>query len=70
MAFPWELNLDHSYRDEKWHFPEPALGESTDSVFGSSAEKLDESADPKDRHGTAEHSDARSPATRTPRQRL
>jgi hypothetical protein len=63
MAFPWELNLDHSYRDEKWHFPEPALGEST-------AEKLDESADPKDRHGTAEHSDARSPGTRTPRQRL
>jgi len=42
MAFPWELNLDRPYRDEKWLFPEQrARGESTDSVFGGSAEKLD-----------------------------
>ena len=35
MAFPWELNLDRPYRDEKWLFPEQrARGESTDSVFG------------------------------------
>jgi hypothetical protein len=42
LAFPWELNLDRSYRDERWRSPEPqARGESTDSVFGSSGDKLD-----------------------------
>jgi hypothetical protein len=42
MAFPWELNLDRSYRDEKWPFPEQrARSDSTDSVIGDSAEKLD-----------------------------
>ena len=70
MAFPWELNLDHPYRDEKWRFPEqPARGESTDTVFGGSAEKLDESAHRENRQGNAEGSDPRSPGTRTPRQR-
>ena len=30
MAFPWELNLDRPYHDEKWPFPERrARGEST-----------------------------------------
>ena len=39
MAFPWELNLDRPYRDEKWPFPEQrAWGESTDSAFRGSAE--------------------------------
>jgi hypothetical protein len=43
MAFPWELNLDRPYRSAKWRFPEQrARGESTDSVFGGAAEKLDE----------------------------
>jgi hypothetical protein len=42
MAFPWELNLDRPYCDEKWPFPgQRARGESTDSVFGGSAEKVD-----------------------------
>jgi|1185.fasta_scaffold335384_1 hypothetical protein len=43
MAFPWELNLDRPYHHEKWPLPEQwDRGESTDSVFGGSAEKLDE----------------------------
>jgi hypothetical protein len=30
MAFPWELNLDRPYGDEKWPFSEQrARGEST-----------------------------------------
>ena len=42
MAFPWELNLDPTYRDETSPTPEQGVrGESTDSVFGSSGEKLD-----------------------------
>jgi hypothetical protein len=42
MAFPWELNLDRPYRDEKWPFPgQRARGESTGPVFGGSAEKVD-----------------------------
>lgn len=42
MAFPWELNLDRPYRDEKWPFRgQRARGESTDLVLGGSAEKLD-----------------------------
>jgi hypothetical protein len=65
MAFPWELNLDRPYRDEKWPFPEQrAWGESTDSVFGGSAEKLD--GFPAD-SGTAEGSDPESPGKRKPR---
>ena len=42
MAFPWELNFDRPYRDEKWPFPEQRdRRESTDSVVGGSAEKID-----------------------------
>jgi hypothetical protein len=42
MAFPWELNLDRPYRDEKWPFPgQRGRGESTGPVFGGSAEKVD-----------------------------
>jgi hypothetical protein len=53
MAFPWELNLDRPYRDEKWPFPEQrAWGESTDPVFRGSAEKLDGlPADSENRQG-------------------
>jgi hypothetical protein len=52
MAFPWELNLDRPYRDEKLPFPgQRARGESTDSVFGGSAEKLD-GFPPDNRQGT------------------
>lgn len=66
MAFPWELNLDRPYRDEKWPFPEQrAPGESTDSVFGGCAEKLDGfPADSENRQGTAEGSDPASPGKR------
>ena len=69
MAFPWELNLDRPYHDEKWPFPERrALGESMDSVFGGSAEKLDIfPADSENRQGTAEGSDPESPGKRKPR---
>ena len=69
MAFPWELNLDHPYHDEKWPFPEQrARSESTDSVFGGSAEKLDEyPADSENRQGTAEGCDPESPGKRKPR---
>ena len=66
MAFPWELNLDRPYRDEKWPFPEQrARGESTDSVIGGSAEKLD--GFPVDgRQGAAEGSDAENPGNTRP----
>ena len=69
MAFPWELHLDRPYRDQKWPFPDQrARGESTDSVFGGSAAKLDElPADSENRHGTAEGSDPESPGKREPR---
>ena len=64
MAFPWELNLDRPYHDEKWPFPERrARGESMDSVFGGAAEKLDIfPADSENRQGTAEGSDPESRA--------
>jgi hypothetical protein len=69
MAFPWELNLDRPCRDEKWPFPEQrARGDSTDSEFGGSAEKLDGfPADSENRQGTAEGSDPESPCKRKPR---
>jgi hypothetical protein len=69
MAFPWELNLDRPYRDEKWPFPDQrARRESTDSVVGGSAEKLDEfSADRENRQRTAEGCDPESPGKRKPR---
>jgi len=53
MAFPWELNLDLPYRDEKWPFLEQrAWRESTDSVFGGSAGEFDEfPADGENRRG-------------------
>jgi hypothetical protein len=62
MAFPWELNLDRPYRDEKWPLPEQrARGESTDSIFGGSDEKLDGfPADNENRRGAAERSDPES----------
>ena len=41
MAFPWELNLDRPYRDEKWPFPEQRDRRESDSVVGGSAEKID-----------------------------
>jgi hypothetical protein len=63
MAFPWELNLDRTYGDEK-SFPERARGESTDSVFSSSGEKLDAAAGAAAGH---EGPDAESPAKRKPR---
>jgi hypothetical protein len=51
MAFPWELNLDRPYHDEKWLFPEQRTRiELTDSDFDGSAEKNDElSADSEKR---------------------
>ena len=51
MAFPWELNLDRPYHDEKWFFPEQRTRiELTDSDFDGSAEKNDElSADSEER---------------------
>jgi hypothetical protein len=63
MAFPWELNIDRPYRDEKWPFPEQrARGESTDSAFGGSAEKLDGfPVDSENWQGTADGSDAENP---------
>jgi hypothetical protein len=69
MAFPWELNLDCPYRNEKWPFPEQrARGESTDLVFGGAAEKLDEfPADSENRQGTAKGSDPESPGKRKSR---
>jgi hypothetical protein len=69
MAYPWELNLDRPYRDEKWPFPEQrARGESTDSVFGGSAEKLGGfPADSENRQGAAEGSNPDSPGKRKPR---
>jgi hypothetical protein len=68
MAFPWELNLDRPYRDEKWRFPEQrARGVSTDSVFGGAAEKLDEfPAESKNRQGTAKGSYPGRPGKRKP----
>jgi len=43
MAFPWELNLNGAYLDGKWDLTdELAHGRSTDTVFGSATEKLDE----------------------------
>ena len=69
MAFPWELNLDRRYRDEKWPFPEQrARGDSTDSVFGGSAEKLDGfPVESENRQRTAEGSDPEGPGKRKPR---
>jgi hypothetical protein len=51
MAFPWELNLDRPYHDEKWLFHERRAGvELIDSDFEGSAEKNDElSADSEQR---------------------
>jgi hypothetical protein len=71
MAFPWELNLDRPYRDEKWPCPElRARRGSTDSVVGGSAEKLDGfPADSENRQGTAEGSDPESPGKCKPRLR-
>ena len=68
MPFPWELNLDRPYHDEKWPFPElRAPGESTNSVSGGSAEKLDRvPAGGENLHGTVEGSDPQSPAQRKP----
>ncbi|MEN3319875.1 MAG: hypothetical protein V7643_3276 [Mycobacterium sp.] len=59
MAFPWELNLDHAYRDGKWDLPdELARGRSTDTVFGVATEKLDECpVDSGKWEPTGEHSD-------------
>jgi hypothetical protein len=58
MAFPWELNLDHAYRDEKWDLPdELARGRSTDTVFGGDPKKLDECpVDSEKWERTGEHS--------------
>jgi hypothetical protein len=55
MPFPWELNLDRPYHDEKWRFlDERAWAESPDSEFGDPAELLGSyPADNENRHGAA-----------------
>jgi hypothetical protein len=69
MAFPWELNLDRPYRDEKWLLPEQrARGDSADSVVGGSAEKLDGfPVESENLQGTAEGADPEGPGKRKPR---
>ena len=65
MAFPWELNLECPYRDERSPFQdELARRDSTDSGLGGSAEKLAGCpADIETRLATPKAAIRRSPAS-------